>query len=463
VIDVAGLKLASLSHLILSGQHTAEETTRAYLERIARLNPPLNAYIDVFEDTALAQARQADAELRDGRYRGPLHGIPIAVKDMLDVEGRVTSAGGRLLPTTPAAADAEVVARLRQAGAVILGKLNLHEYAWGGTTDNPHFRRCQNPWKTGFTPGGSSGGAGAAVVAGLCAAAIGTDTLGSVRIPASYCGCAGVKPTHGLVSRRGVFPLAWSLDTVGPLAADAEDAALVLLAIAGPDPADPYSAGRELGRLSLDEEPSAEGIRLAVVKDYTYAHDGSAAERVVREAVRAAVERLAAAGAELIELDVPQFQEAGETAITIALAEAAAIHEERLRSRPEAIGEDVRRRLEAGLTLSPAVLARAYHRRQILQREVPELIKRVDGVILPTTTTAAHAFDPARAIGTARYTAAANALGLPAVSVRCGFTPEGLPIGMQIISLPFEEVRAIWIARTWEALSPFADRRPDGV
>ncbi|MCH7911153.1 MAG: amidase, partial [Candidatus Hydrogenedentes bacterium] len=226
-MDVHGLTLTTIADLIRSGQHTSEEITRAYLERIDRYNPILNAYLHVFEKQALAQAAAMDREVASGKIRGPLHGVPIAVKDIIDIEGTVTTAGGVLLPDVPAAEDAPVIARLRDAGAVILGKLNLHEYAWGGTTNNPHYGHCFNPWKEGYSPGGSSGGAGAAVSAGLCAAALGTDTLGSVRIPSSYCGCVGIKPTARRVSNRGVYPLSWSMDNVGLLTRRVQDAAAV--------------------------------------------------------------------------------------------------------------------------------------------------------------------------------------------------------------------------------------------
>ncbi|MCH8333437.1 amidase, partial [Candidatus Sumerlaeota bacterium] len=228
MVDVHGMKLADVARLIRSRQHSAVEFTEAYLERIEKYNARLNAYLKVFTEEALAEAAKADKEIEEGTVRGPLHGVPIALKDIIDIAGHVTTAGGILLPDAPAEQDAEVTRRLRAAGAVLIGKLNLHEYAWGGTTDNPHYGRCYNPWKEGYSPGGSSGGSGAAVAADLCAAALGTDTLGSIRIPSSYCGTVGFKPTYGLVSTRGVYPLSWALDSVGPLARSVEDAAIVL-------------------------------------------------------------------------------------------------------------------------------------------------------------------------------------------------------------------------------------------
>ncbi len=240
MIDVRGASLTTLAELIQTRQHSSVEVTKAYLARIDTYNPALNAYLKVFEREALEDAKKADEEIAAGRIRGALHGVPIALKDIIDVAGHATTAGGILLSDAPKSEDAEVTARLRNAGAVLLGKLNLHEYAWGGTTDNPHYGRCFNPWKEGYSPGGSSGGSGAAVAADLCAAALGTDTLGSVRIPSSYCGCVGIKPTAGRVSNRGVYPLSWSLDNVGPLAGRVQDAVRVFNVMAGYDSGDAY-------------------------------------------------------------------------------------------------------------------------------------------------------------------------------------------------------------------------------
>ena len=279
MLTVRGLTLTTAARLVQSGEHTSEELTRAYLARIEKYNPKLNAYLTVFESEAVESAKRADREIAQGKIRGPLHGIPVALKDIIDIEGYATTAGGVLLSEEPVENDAPVTAKLREAGAVLLGKLNLHEYAWGGTTDNVHYGRCFNPWKKGYSPGGSSGGSGAAVAADLCAAALGTDTLGSVRIPSSYCGCVGIKPSAGLVSNRGVYPLSWSLDNVGPLASRVQDAIAVLNAIAGPDGKAPYSSRRPFEPLVVSDNPSVSGLRIGLIN--VRAMDGSHASVLV--------------------------------------------------------------------------------------------------------------------------------------------------------------------------------------
>lgn len=458
MIEVHGLGAATLARLIHSRRHTSEEVTQAYLRRIAQFDFRLKAYIEVFADEAIAEARAADAEIEAGKLRGPLHGVPIGIKDIMAIRGHAMTAGGKILSNTSAAEDSEVVARLRSAGAVILGRLNLHEFAWGGTTDNPHHGRCMNPWREGLSPGGSSGGSGAAVAAGLCAAAIGTDTLGSVRTPASYCGCVGVKPSNGLVSTRGVFPLSWTLDTVGPIASCVEDALLVLRAIAGPDPRDPSSAMRALSDFSLSESASLDGIRLGVV---SMPPSGSAAENpLVTAAVNDAVEKLATLGAAPVELKIPEWPEAARAAVNITLAESASIHEENLARHADDLGRDVRERLAFGANLRGKVVADAFHARTLLRHRFAEIMETVDCLITPTTPTPAHSFDPSIERGVGFFLGPANLLGYPAISVPCGFTPEGLPIGMQIIAAPFAEAIPFRVAHAYECSTDWNKRHP---
>lgn len=461
MVDLRLMSLATLARAIHKKEHSALEVTDAYLERIQRFNPNLNAYLAVLEEEARASARRVDEEIAQGTIRSPIHGVPIAIKDIMDLEGQVTTAGGVLLPDEPAAQDAEVVRRLKEAGAVILGKLNLHEYAWGGTTDNTHYGRCYNPWKPGYSPGGSSGGSGSAVVAGLCAAALGTDTLGSVRIPASYCGCVGFKPTNGRVSTRGVFPLSWSLDTVGPLANTVEDAVIVLNILSGHDPHDPYSAQHPYEPLSAPTKTDLSGMRFGVIADWTLAYDGGPLERVVAEAVAAAIDHLCSLGAERVDLPASEIYLATQAAFTIALADAAAIHKERLETAPDQIGPEVRTRLELGMSLGSADVADAFHLRQTVRQRFRELMKDVDCIVCPSTATPSHPFDPAMATGTAKYTSPFNVLGYPAISLPCGFTEGDLPIGLMVAAAPFHEQRAIDVAAAYEATTEWHTRRPD--
>lgn len=452
--------IADLSRALSGREVSSLELTRAYLDRIGRYNGRLNAYLRVFEDQALREAKLADEERAAGRTRGPLHGIPLAIKDIIDIEGTVTTAGGVLLPDTPARADAEVIRRLKAAGAVILGKLNLHEYAWGGTTQNPHYGNCINPWKDGYTPGGSSGGSASAVVAGLAAGALGTDTLGSVRIPSSYCGCVGLKTTYGLVSVRGVYPLSWSLDTVGPIARSTEDAALLLAAISGPDADEPTSAGRDLEAAPWDATPSLEGFRIGVVRNYSLAHDGTPEEVEVCTIVAKAIDQLVTLGARRVDIDLPELGEARALVMKIAFAEASAVHEKHLKEHPEKIGEDVRQRLELGRTFTGVDLARAYRRMAEIRHRALAAMNEAHVLVFPGTATASHAFNPLLALKTPKYTGPINLLGWPALSLPCGFNAEGLPVGLQIAAPPFGDLRALRVARAYEASTPWSDRKP---
>lgn len=459
MIDVEGLSLSTLARLVHSRQHTALEVTRAYLDRIAQHNRDLNAYLAVFDESAETEAIRADAEIESGEIRGPIHGMPIAIKDICAVRGHITTAGGKILPRIPSPEDSVVVAQLRAAGAVILGTLNLHEFAWGGTTDNPHYGRTHNPWKIGHSPGGSSGGSGAAVAASLCAAAIGTDTLGSIRIPASYCGCVGLKPSNGLVSTRGVFPLSWTLDTVGPLARSVEDAAAVLAAIAAPDPHDPYSAMREADDMTLPANASIEGARIGVISGPV-----SPAVKVdpqVAEHVSKAIDQLASLGARPVKTPIDFWEDAVRAAVNITMVEAAAIHRDNMAKSAADIGRDVRERLGFGATIPGIAVAEAYHQREMLRRKFEEVFQGVDCIVTPATPTFAHAFDAALEQSVAFFCCPANLAGLPAISVPCGFTAEGLPVGMQLIGKRFEEQNLMNIAHAYESATAWDERIPE--
>ena len=462
MIELRGATLTTLAVLIQTGQHSSVEVTEAYLARIDKYNPALNAYLKVFEAEALAAAKEADDEIAAERVRGPLHGVPIAVKDIIDVAGHATTAGGILLSDEPAREDAEVIARLRNAGAVILGKLNLHEYAWGGTTDNPHYGRCFNPWKEGHSPGGSSGGSGAAVAADLCAAALGTDTLGSVRIPSSYCGCVGIKPTAGRVSNRGVYPLSWSLDNVGPLAMRVQDALAVLNALAGYDSGDAYSVQDPFESISVEDRPKMKGLRVGVPNDWVRDGADSPEEKAVLEAFSAAVDVLVNLGCETVDLDTPNLAGSMQAAFRIALADAAAIHKEHMEKNPDKIGDDVCQLLEMGANLPGTDVAEAFHEGTLVRHRMAAVMEKVDCLVTPTTPAPAHAFDAGSARNVAKFTGPYNLLGYPAVSLPCGFTEDGLPIGLMIAAAPFQEAKALQVAQAYEAATDWKDRLPEG-
>lgn len=443
--------------------------TEAYLARIAVLNPRLNAYVRVLADAARADAQVAEAAISRGEYRGPLHGIPVALKDLFDVAGVPTEAGSRILRGNTPAHDGTVTRKLRDAGAILLGKTNTHEFAFGVTTNNPHTGPTRNPWDTDRIPGGSSGGSAAAVAAGMAAAAMGTDTGGSIRIPASLCGVVGIKPTHGRVSTAGVWPLSVTLDHPGPFARTVADAAMVLNAIAGADPADPrtppvpvpdYTVG--LGRTTV------RGLRLGVPRRGFF--DRVDAE--VAAAVEAALAVYRDLGATMDDdIPFPNVEPWRAAVADIILAEARHVHAEALATRPGEIGEDVRGRLTRRDDLSAAEFAHALAVRDGATREMNALMERYDALLLPATPIAATRIEGQMVMLNGeeffaptvltRTTNPFNLTGMPALSLPCGFTWEGLPVGLQIVGRRWDEATVVRVAAAYEAATDWHTRSPE--
>jgi len=434
---------------------SALELTTATLGRIERFNPTLRAFIAVTGEQALQQARQADAELAAGKDRGPLHGIPIAVKDVFYTSGVRTTGGSPIYRDFVPDWDAFAVARLNAAGAVMLGKLNMHELAYGITSANPHFGAVRNPWNPKHSPGGSSGGSGAAVAAGMAYAALGTDTGGSIRIPASFCGTVGLKPTYGRVSRRGVMPLSWSLDHVGPLASSVRDAALLMNAIAGHDPADPTSARHPVVDYVPDEDCRVRGLRIGFPENFFF-------ERLdadVELCVRGAIARLESLGAEIKPVKVPDMAALNATARIVLLCEASAMLEPHLAKR-EQFGADVLALLDQGRLLPATDYINAQRLRQRMQGEFAQIWQGVDCLIAPTTpNTAPKVGENTVKLGgreedvrlaTTRLVRSLNLLGLPALSLPCGLSGSGLPVGLQIIGPAFEEALILRVGAAME-------------
>ncbi len=423
------------------------------LSRIER-RAELGAFITVTAEAALAQAAEAAEEIAAGRYRGPLHGIPVSLKDLIETRGIRTTCGSRILATHVPARDAAVAARLREAGAILIGKTALHEFAYGVTTDNPHFGPTRNPWHVGRIPGGSSGGSGAAVAAGLGPASLGTDTGGSIRIPAALCGVVGLKPSYGRVSRHGVFPLAWTLDHVGPLTRTVEDAALVLQAIAGADPGDPTTLGQDVPDFGAAVHRPVRGLRVGAPAD--------AYHRVMAEDVRAAFEEalgvLRGLGIQLGEVRFPRPVEASIAHTAILMSEASSVHERWLRERPEDYGEDTRARLRRGQFVTATHYLRAQRTRALVREEVDGLLgASCAALVMPTTPCVAPAIGEETAlVGGARYdvrdaltrmTRLGNLLGLPAITVPCGIGRAGSRSGSSSSGAPWTSRRS-WRSRT---------------
>jgi aspartyl-tRNA(Asn)/glutamyl-tRNA(Gln) amidotransferase subunit A len=464
---LALLPVAALAERLRRREVSPVEITRLYLDRIAALDPTLSAFITVTADQALAEAAAAEREIAAGHYRGPLHGVPVALKDLFYTAGVRTTAGSKILADFVPAEDATVVARLRAAGAISLGKTNLEEFAFGATSINPHYGACRNPWDPTRIAGGSSGGSAAAVAAGLCGAALGTDSGGSIRQPSALCGLVGLKPTYGRVSRHGVVPLSWSQDHVGPMTRTVRDAALVLQVIAGHDPRDAASSPAPVPDYLADLEAGVRGLRLGLPRDFFF----DRVEPEIAAAVRAAAQTLAGLGARVEEIPLPHAHLTYAAGATILFAEAAAYHEPWLRARPAAYGPLVRDRLRVGAALLATDYLKAQRARAALVAETRRLFADVDALLTPTVPVAAPRQDADRIRwpdgteedvrgATLRFTRPFNLLGFPAISVPCGFTADDLPIGLQIVAGPFAERTVLQVARAYEAATAWGARHP---
>jgi aspartyl-tRNA(Asn)/glutamyl-tRNA(Gln) amidotransferase subunit A len=465
--ELTYLTIAEASRRLRSKEISPVELTQACLERIEQIDPLLNSFITLVPWVALEQARQAEAEILRGEHRGPLHGIPMALKDLYETAGIQTTAGSRHFAEYVPEADAVAVQKLRAAGVVLLGKLNLHEVALGVTNENPHFGICHNPWDLERMSGGSSGGSAAALAAGLCLGSLGSDTGGSIRIPASLCGVVGLKPTYGRVSMRGIMPLSWNLDHAGPMGRSALDAAYLLQAIAGYDAEDPYSVDVPVGDYLTRIEAGIRGYRVGLlVGDYI-----DQAEPLVLLAVRQAASLIEGLGAVVEEvnlahqpIDLLQAAQANGVMVT---SDAAVFHQERVKNRPEDFGVDVLKRLLTGAAYTSADYIQARRTQTLVRRQLESLLKRFDLLILPTTPAAAPILQSLDAVERARqltrFTAPFNLTGLPAISLPCGFIRDGkvdLPVGLQMVAPPWGEARLLRAAYAYEQATEWHRRRP---
>ena len=461
-LSVGDLDLKTVSEALATRQLSSVEATEGYLERIAAHDSVLRSYITVTADMALAQAKDADAELARGRRRGPLHGVPIALKDLIAVAGVKMTAGSRVLGAHVPTRDAFVTRRLKEAGAVLLGKLAMHEFAFGRPVTDGAFPTGRNPWDVTRAPAGSSSGSAVAAAAGLCAGALGSDTGGSIRGPASMTGLVGHKPTYGLVSRSGVLPLSWSLDHVGPMTRGVWDSAALLQAIAGRDTEDTSTRHAVTQDYVGTLEHGARGLRLGLLTRYYVDFPGLHTD--VRAAALTAFDVLRKEGATIEEVDAPSL----DLALSVwapLMSEAYEYHAETLRATPERFGDGLRTRVYLTALFTAQDVQRAQRLRARIGREIDAVLERVDALIFPGQAMPALRFEDFPATGFApasiRYTAPWNLLGLPAVVVPCGFTGDGLPVSIQLVGRRFDDATVLRVARAYERVTEWHRRRPD--
>jgi aspartyl-tRNA(Asn)/glutamyl-tRNA(Gln) amidotransferase subunit A len=442
------------------------ELTWAHLERIEELDEAINAFITVTPDQALAAARHCEQEIMRGEYRGPLHGVPVALKDLYDTAGVLTTAGSKIYAHRFPDEDATVVSRLLAAGAVLLGKTNLHEFAYGVTTDSSYFGPTHNPWDLQRSPGGSSGGSGAAVAAGMCVAATGSDTGGSIRIPAALCGIVGLKPTFGRVSCHRLLPLSWSLDHPGPMTRTVYAAAVMLEAIAGVDPLDASSIESAVPTYTAHLRDGLAGLRIGVDADWAL----SGVHREVQTAFQAALKQMQELGAHIVEVSLPDIEKAMEAALTILMAEATAIHEDFLRTRADDYQPDVRARLDRGFAIRGTEYARARRTGQLVRRDLSHLLANVDLLATPMCAIPAPKLGQQAVVidgevvpvmaALTRFARLFNLTGAPAISIPCGFSSEGLPVGLQLAGPEWGEATLLRAAYAFEEAAGWTDHQP---
>jgi aspartyl-tRNA(Asn)/glutamyl-tRNA(Gln) amidotransferase subunit A len=466
--ELIGAPIARLARLLARQEVSPVELTRAYLDRIQALDGQLHAYITICADAALTAARQAEADITRGVYRGPLHGIPLAVKDQILTKGIRTTGGSKLFADQIPREDASVMRRLYEAGAVLLGKLNLSEFAFGGTRSHP-YGTPHNPWNLNHSPSGSSSGSGVAVAAALCAAALGEDTGGSVRMPAAACGIVGLRPTFGLVSRHGVMPACWSMDTAGPMTRTVEDCAILLQVIAGFDSLDPLSSRVPIPEYRPELGKGVRGMRIGVIRELFEARTNAAE-------VQAAVEQASTCyrdlGATVEEVSVPLITLAAPIFIAICDTDGANVHEQLIRSRPADYDTATRTRVLAASLIPANLYHRAQRARVLLRQQMLTALEQVDVLLSPSTATPppriadeirsyrSKADVIARMFGARSYSTPYSLAALPAVSIPCGFTSTNLPIGLQIGGRPFDEVTVLRTAAAFEATTDWHRRQP---
>lgn len=460
------LSIANLSAGYRDKSLSPVEVTEACLERISTQNDKVNAFVLVCADEARAEAKAAEAEIAAGNWRGPLHGVPIGHKDLYQTAGIRSTSASRLLENHIPKEDATSVARLKAAGAIMLGKLNTHEFAYGPTNDSSMFGPCRNPWDTERFSGGSSGGSGAAVALGMCAGATGSDTGGSIRIPAACCGITGLKPTYGRSSRAGIYPLCWTMDHAGPMTRSAEDAALMFQPMPGPDSRDASVPDRDTPDYAATLTGEVKGLRIGIPKHYFF----NRATPEVASTVEAALVALEGAGAELCEVDVAHIDHAAAAAMVIYLSEGTSYHEDHIATIGELYTDQVRLFLELGNYVLAKDYLHAQRYRTLLGHAMADVLAEVDVMAMPTLPLTAQVIGQENIEIRGEYESVFGAIlrntepfdltGLPVLSVPCGFDSDGMPVSLQIAGRPFDEAGVLNVGHAYQQVSDWHSHRP---
>ncbi len=456
------LTIKEASKLIREHRLSPVELTEAFLNRIDRLDAKLQSYITVLPENALSEAKDAESDIMNGIYKGDLHGIPIALKDLYDTRNIRTTASSRVMKDRIPSEDATTTSRLKSAGAILLGKLSMHEFALGGPDHTCGFPLARNPWNIDHGPSGSSSGSGVATAAGLCMGSLGSCTGGSIRGPASICGIVGLKPTYGRVSRYGVIPLSWTLDHCGPMTWTVEDTAIMLQAISGYDPKDPTSSKVSVPNYSDSLTEDLKGVRIGIPKHFFFADDPRIDSETLK-IVGLAIETLQDLGAIIQEITIPSLEYIGHAQRVIMLSEAFTYHKRNLSQRPNDFGEMVREWFRMGALYSASDYIQSQRLRKSLQDEFAHIFKKVDLIASPTMSQPAPRFDEIELMSTVKmlsFTSPYNMSGMPAISVPCGFTTSGLPVGLQLAARPFDEPTIIRASYTYQQKTRLFDKRP---
>ena len=461
------ISATELASLIKSREISPVEATEAYLERIPQVDGKLNSYITVTSERAMADARQAEQEIVSGKYRGPMHGIPIGIKDQVYTKGILTTGGSTILKDFVPTEDATVVTKLNEAGAVLLGKLNMSEFAMGDAFEHP-YRRPHNPWALSRNAGTYSSGSGAATAAFLCATSLGEDTGGSIRGPASFCGLVGIRPSWGRVSRHGVLGASWSMDQVGPISRTVSDCAITLAAIAGHDPKDGYTWDIPVPDYLADMSGGVQGLKIGVITERV---EGDAVDPQVRDLVLKAIAQLGELGAVVSDIEIPLIAQSAAISTAVTYGDVSGVHREGIDQRLKEYDYNIQLRLLTGAILPAQAHQKAVRLRHMIRQQILDALDQVDVLVMPTSSIPASTLPEKAGVeskaafmemlgGRRSFTAPFNLANVPALSINCGFTSEDLPVGLQIAGKPFDESMVFRVAHAYEQATDWHTRRP---